>query len=98
MDIPSVENNNESEYKYIYNVCFYDNTKSRKPYNNMYYLNANDTHWAFDKFNNKIVKILYIRCLKDSNEYQSAFHNTKIIEKENAKKLPKKEIIQVKFN
>ena len=64
------------EYEYIYAVCFTnpDNHKTKQ----IYFLNADDTHFAFNLQDCFTMSVKYLRVLKSSKEYITATHNSSI--------------------
>ena len=70
-EIYAEESEEEPEdYCYVYKVSFNIGLATKR----FYFLNAVDTHFAFEYHN---TKVRYIRTVKSSPQYQSAYYNTK---------------------
>ncbi len=71
-----------TEYKYIYQMSWYEKQNSRKPNTIMYYLNEKDTrfghNWPSGLNGSNHCVITVIRVLENSSEYLSAFNNSNI--------------------
>ncbi len=70
------------EYAFIYMISLYASKKHRISHTDMYYLNAEDTHWIYDRpYDTDIALVHYIRVPKESQEYKSAVSNSNITKK-----------------
>jgi len=57
-------------------VLFYASKKHRISHTDIYYLEAEDTHWIYTRpYDTDIALVYYIRVPMNSPEYQSAFNN-----------------------
>ena len=70
------------DFGYIYKISWYKNKKSRTSDTDMYYLNAEDTHWIYTRCFAYIVRVYYIKVEKTSNEYESAVRNSALHQSE----------------
>ena len=63
------------EYAFIYRISWYESKRHTISTTDMYYLNGKDTVWIYDRcWGQEVVKVEYIRVLRTSVEYLSAFN------------------------
>ena len=68
------------EYAFIYKISWYESKKHRVSGTDMYYLNSEDTTWIYERcWNDEVVKVEYIRVLKNSVYYSTAYESSVIV-------------------
>ena len=68
------------EYAFIYKISWYESKKHRVSGTDMYYLNPEDTTWIYERcWNDEVVKVEYIRVLKNSVYYSTAYDSSVIV-------------------
>ena len=68
------------EYAFIYRISWYESNRHHISQTDMYYLNPEDTTWIYERcWGKEVLKVEYIRVLKDSVYYSTAYENSFII-------------------
>ena len=68
------------DYAFIYRISWYESNRHRVSHTDMYYLNPEDTTWIYERcWCNEVVKVEYIRILKNSVNYNTAYENSYIV-------------------
>jgi len=64
----------ECEYTYIYQLTWFMNSKSKKPYNEMFYISLDEIHFVFEScsYREGLVKVEVVKVCKNSTAYKSA--------------------------
>jgi len=70
------EKNTTNNMTYIYEVNYYKTMRHKKPYNQRYFLNAEDTHHVWDLHWNTYFDVKLVRVMKNSVDYQLAEKNS----------------------
>lgn len=65
------------ECAFIYRISWFETKKHIISHTDMYYLNPEDTYWAFEgDWDDEVFRVEYICVSKDSKEYESAVNNS----------------------
>ena len=68
------------DYAFIYRISLYESNRHLISNTDMYYLNPEDTNLIYERcWNTEVVKVEYIRVLKNSVNYNTAYENSYIV-------------------